>query len=90
MKIGIFIFINMAPHQKLVLAPGAIIRGNTVRVNIVVKRPGGVLENALNCGLEFLNVIGVAIMKAYHQIKSEAYSLTHYHHFVGWGTISFW
>ena len=30
MKIGISIFINKAPPQKLVLAPGAIIRGNTV------------------------------------------------------------
>ena len=29
-KIGISIFINKAPPQKLVLAPGAIIRGNTV------------------------------------------------------------
>ena len=30
MKIGISIFINKAPPQKLVLAPSAIIRGNTV------------------------------------------------------------
>ena len=30
MKLGILILLNMAPPQKLVLAPGAIIRGNTV------------------------------------------------------------
>ena len=29
-KLGILIFLNMAPPQKLVLAPGAIIRVNTV------------------------------------------------------------
>ena len=29
-KLGILILLNMAPLQKLVLAPGAIIRGNTV------------------------------------------------------------
>ena len=29
-KLGILILLNMAPPQKLVLAPGAIIRGNTV------------------------------------------------------------
>ena len=29
-KFGILILLNMAPLQKLVLAPGAIFRGNTV------------------------------------------------------------
>ena len=29
-KLGILILLNMAPPQKLVLAPSAIIRGNTV------------------------------------------------------------
>ena len=29
-KIGISTFINKPPPQKLVLAPGAIVRGNTV------------------------------------------------------------
>ena len=29
-KLGILIILNMAPPQKLVLAPGAIIRGNTI------------------------------------------------------------
>ena len=32
MKIGASIFTNMAPPKKLVLASGAIIRGNTVHV----------------------------------------------------------
>ena len=32
-KLSILILLNMAPFQKLVLAPGAIIRGNTVYVN---------------------------------------------------------
>ena len=36
MKIGNSIFLNKAPPQKMVLAPGAIIRGNTVFVNMTM------------------------------------------------------
>ena len=35
-KIGISIFLNKAPPQKLFLAPGAIIRGNTVLIFQIV------------------------------------------------------
>ena len=31
-KLGILILLNMAPPQKLVLAPGAIITGSTVNI----------------------------------------------------------
>ena len=34
MKLGILIFLNMVPFQKLVLEPGAIFRGNTVHTTV--------------------------------------------------------
>ena len=37
-ELGILILLNMTPPQKLVLAPGAIIRGNTVYGNNNGKR----------------------------------------------------
>ena len=41
MKLGILILLNTAPSQKLVLAPSAIFRGNTVqRSDTDQKHPG--------------------------------------------------
>ena len=35
-EISILIFLSKAPSQKLVLAPGAMFRGNTVEINVAV------------------------------------------------------